>query len=116
MTADVTADVTAGDEVFGPASSGAADFALLSDYVRIPAQLDFAQAATLPVAVETATCGLDELGVQSGHTLLINGGGAVTASRSVAAREIPWRHDHRAASRRREMASKWPGSGALPRA
>jgi NADPH:quinone reductase-like Zn-dependent oxidoreductase len=74
---DVTT-VTPGDTIFGPTSNGAADFALLTDFAQIPAVLDFAGAAALPVAVETAARGLDELGVESGHTLLINGGaGAV---------------------------------------
>jgi len=77
---DKITDVTAGDTVFGPTSNGSADFALLSDYVRIPAELDFVQAAALPVAVEAATRGLDELGVQSGHTLLINGGGGAVGT------------------------------------
>jgi len=75
---DEVTDVTAGDEVFGPASNGAADFAVLSHWAHIPATLDFAGAAALPIAVETAARGLAELGVQPGETLLINGGaGAV---------------------------------------
>jgi NADPH:quinone reductase-like Zn-dependent oxidoreductase len=74
---DVT-DVTAGESVFGATSGGAADFAVLSNYARVPAALDFVQAAALPVAAETAVRGLDLLGVESGMTLLINGGaGAV---------------------------------------
>ena len=75
---DDVIDVTAGDEVFGPTAGGMADFALLSDYARVPATLDLPGAAALPVAVETAVRGLDLLGVSSGQTLLINGGaGAV---------------------------------------
>ncbi|HLI58218.1 MAG TPA: NADP-dependent oxidoreductase [Solirubrobacteraceae bacterium] len=74
---DVT-DVTAGDRVFGPTSGGAADFAILSHWAHVPATLDDAGAAALPVAVETAVRGLDLLGVAAGETLLINGGaGAV---------------------------------------
>lgn len=79
---DVT-DVTAGDEVFGPASGGAADFALLTHYARIPAALDFAGAAALPIAVETAVRGLDELGVAAGQTLLINGAGGAVGTATV---------------------------------
>jgi NADPH:quinone reductase-like Zn-dependent oxidoreductase len=79
---DVT-DVTAGDEVFGPTSDGMADFALLTDYARIPATLDFAGAAALPVAVETAVRGLDELGVASGQTLLINGGAGAVGTAAI---------------------------------
>ncbi len=75
---DEVTDVTAGESVFGATSDGAADFAVLSDYAKIPAALDFVQAAALPAAVETAVRGLDLLGVESGMTLLINGGaGAV---------------------------------------
>jgi NADPH:quinone reductase-like Zn-dependent oxidoreductase len=75
---DEVTDVTAGDRVFGPAANGAADFAVLSNWAQIPAALDFAGAAALPVAVETAVRGLDLLEVAAGQTLLINGGaGAV---------------------------------------
>ncbi len=75
---DQVTDVTAGDQVFGAASGGAADFAVLTHYAAVPAALDLPGAAALPVAVETAVRGLDLLGVESGHTLLINGaGGAV---------------------------------------
>ena len=70
---DEVTDVTAGDEVFGLTSGGAADFALLSHYAHIPASLDFAGAAALPMAVETATRVLDLLGVGADQTLLING-------------------------------------------
>jgi NADPH:quinone reductase-like Zn-dependent oxidoreductase len=83
---DNVTNVTAGDEVFGPATGGAADFALLSNWAHIPATLDFAGAAALPVAVETAVRGLEELGVGSGMTLLINGasGGVGTAAVQLA--------------------------------
>ena len=75
---DEVTDVTAGDQVFGPTSNGAADFAVLSNWAHVPATLDLPGAAALPVAVETAVRGLDELGVAAGQTLLINGGaGAV---------------------------------------
>jgi NADPH:quinone reductase-like Zn-dependent oxidoreductase len=50
---DVT-DVTAGDQVFGPTSGGAADFAVLANWAHVPATLDLPGAAALPVAVETA--------------------------------------------------------------
>jgi NADPH:quinone reductase-like Zn-dependent oxidoreductase len=71
-------DVTAGDQVFGPTSNGAADFAVLAHWAHVPATLDFAGAAALPVAVETAARSLDLLEVAAGQTLLINGGaGAV---------------------------------------
>ena len=66
--------VAVGDRVFGPAAGAAAELALMSDFAQIPDGLDFAGAAALPVAVETATRCLDQVGVESGQTLLINGG------------------------------------------
>ncbi len=80
---DGVSDVAVGDEVFGPAAGGggAAEYALLANYARIPASLDFAGAAALPVAVETATRTLDLLGVADGDTVLVNGAaGAVGIS------------------------------------
>ena len=71
---DGVTGVSPGESVFGPAAAGAADFAVISDFARMPASLDFASAAALPVAFETAVRGLDLLGVQKGETLLINGG------------------------------------------
>jgi len=81
-------DVKVGDEVFGFAAGGggAAELALSSDYAPIPSSLDFAQAAALPVAVETAVRTLDALGVGSGTTVLINGaaGGVGSAAVQIA--------------------------------
>ncbi|MEA2214342.1 MAG: hypothetical protein QOF83_4290 [Solirubrobacteraceae bacterium] len=72
---DGVSDVDVGDEVFGfPAGGGgAAEYAVLDAYARKPEALDFAQAAALPVAVETAVRSLDLLGVSDGHVLVING-------------------------------------------
>ena len=84
---DVT-DVIAGDEVFGSTNGGAADFAVLEHYARIPASLDYAGAAGLTVAVETAARTLDLLGVGEGQTVLINGAaGAVGIATVQLARE-----------------------------
>ena len=66
-------DVQVGDRVFGFSAAGAAEFALLDHYAPIPSDVDFAGAAALPLAVETATRGIDLLGVHEGQTLLING-------------------------------------------
>jgi NADPH:quinone reductase-like Zn-dependent oxidoreductase len=75
---DGATDVTAGDQVFGPTSDGAAEFAVLADWAHVPAALELSAAAALPVAVETAVRSLEELRVADGQTLLINGGaGAV---------------------------------------
>jgi len=78
-------DVTVGDRVFGFSADGAAqaELAVLSYYAPIPASLDFAAAAALPSAVETATRALDQLGVGSGTTLLINGASGTVGSAAV---------------------------------
>jgi NADPH:quinone reductase-like Zn-dependent oxidoreductase len=76
-------DVAVGDSVFGFAAGGggAAELAILGDYAPIPPSLDFAGAAGLPVAVETAVRTLEELGVGAGTRLLVNGAaGAVGRS------------------------------------
>ncbi len=68
-------DVAVGDRVFGVNAEGIAqaELAVLSFYAPIPPSLDFAAAAALPAAVETATRALDQLGVKSDCTVLING-------------------------------------------
>ena len=68
-------DVAVGDPVFGASPYGAAqaELAVLSDYAPVPASLDFAAAAALPAAVETAARALDQLHVAGGSTVLING-------------------------------------------
>jgi NADPH:quinone reductase-like Zn-dependent oxidoreductase len=84
------ADVKLGDEVFGSVAGGdgAADFALLEHYAHVPSSLDFAGAAALPVAVETATRTLDLLDVGAGQAVLVNGAaGAVGISTVQLARE-----------------------------
>lgn len=77
-------DVAAGDRVFGfVTGAGAAEFAVLADYAPIPASLDFAGAAALPVAVETATRTLDLLGVGQDTILLVNGAAGAVGSSAV---------------------------------
>jgi NADPH:quinone reductase-like Zn-dependent oxidoreductase len=76
--------VAPGDRVFGfVTGAGAAELAVLSDYAPIPASLDFAGAAALPVAVETATRTLDLLGVRQDTTLLVNGAAGAVGSSAV---------------------------------
>ena len=81
-------DAASGDAVFGFAAGGggAAELALLENYAPIPPSLDFAGAAALPVAVETATRALDLLHVGDGTTVLINGaaGGVGSAAVQIA--------------------------------
>src|SRR6202034_3856662 len=98
--------VAVGDRVFGFSAQGAAqaELAVLSYYAPIPPSLDFAGAAALPAAVETATRALDQLGVSSGRTVLINGasgsvgGAAVQLAVARGARVIgtasPANHDY----------------------
>jgi NADPH:quinone reductase-like Zn-dependent oxidoreductase len=77
--------VTIGDRVSGLSAEGAAqaELAVLSFYAPIPPSLDFAEAAALPAAVETAWRALDQLGAGDGSTVLING-----ASGSVGAAAV----------------------------
>jgi NADPH:quinone reductase-like Zn-dependent oxidoreductase len=68
-------DVAVGDRVFGVSDdgAGAAEFALLTYRAIISPSLGFVDTAGLPIALETATRALDQLGVTSRSTLLING-------------------------------------------
>jgi NADPH:quinone reductase-like Zn-dependent oxidoreductase len=68
-------DVAVGDRVFGVSDdhAGAAELALLTFRAIVPPSLGFVDAAGLPVALETATRGLDQLGVGAGTTLFLNG-------------------------------------------
>ena len=77
--------VAVGDRVFGFSAEGAAqaELAVLSYYAPIPLSLDFPGAAALPAAIETATRALDQLGVGSGSTLLINGASGSVGSAAV---------------------------------
>ncbi len=79
------ADVALGDEVFGFAAdgAGAAELAVLADYAPIPPSLGFAEAAALPVAVETAVRTLDVVGVGEGTTVVINGAAGAVGSAAV---------------------------------
>jgi NADPH:quinone reductase-like Zn-dependent oxidoreductase len=81
---DVT-DVAVGDRVFGACADGAAqaELAVLAYYAPIPASLDFPAAAALPAALETAMRALDQLGVDGGRTLLINGATGSVGSAAV---------------------------------
>jgi NADPH:quinone reductase-like Zn-dependent oxidoreductase len=78
-------DAALGDRVFGLSGAGAAqaELAVLSYYAPIPPSLGFAEAAALPAAVETAWRSLDQLGVKSGSTLLINGASGSVGSAAV---------------------------------
>lgn len=76
-----------GDAVFGTAIGGAyAEEAVLTDWAPTPQGLTPAEAAALPVPVETAVRVLGQLGLEPGHVLLINGaaGGVGLAAAQVA--------------------------------
>jgi NADPH:quinone reductase-like Zn-dependent oxidoreductase len=78
-------DVAVGDRVFGISDdhAGAAELALLTFRAIIPPSLGFVDAAGLPVALETATRALDQLGVASPSTLFINGASGGIGSTAV---------------------------------
>lgn len=78
-------DVASGDRVFGftVEEAAQAELAVLSHYAPIPPSLDFAGAAALPTAVETATRALDQLSVVSGCTLLVSGASGSVGSAAV---------------------------------
>ncbi|MBF9067099.1 NADP-dependent oxidoreductase [Streptacidiphilus fuscans] len=78
-------DVAVGDRVFGFCPDGAAqaELAVLAFYAPIPPSLDFAQAAALPAAVETAMRAIDQLGVKKGSTMLVSGASGSVGSAAV---------------------------------
>lgn len=66
--------VSIGDEVFGSATTGSnAELAVLAGWARKPAAWSFAEAAGAGVASSTSVRCLDQLGAQSGKTILIEG-------------------------------------------
>jgi NADPH:quinone reductase-like Zn-dependent oxidoreductase len=81
---DGVTDVAVSDDVFGFAvGGGTAEFAVLEHYAIKPAGLSWVEAAGLPVAVETAVRTLDLLGLESGHTILVNGAAGGVGSAAV---------------------------------
>ena len=82
-------DIAIGDVVLGRVnfseytSAGAADYAVLNFWARLPAGLDFMHAAALPMAVETAYRSLDNLGVNASHSILIHGAGTMVGFAAV---------------------------------
>ncbi|MFE5844366.1 NADP-dependent oxidoreductase [Streptomyces niveus] len=80
--------VEIGDRVFGPATfdgptAGAAEYALMAVWAHVPAGVTAEQAAALPMAAETAWHALDDLGVQPGELLLVNGAGSTVGEAAV---------------------------------
>lgn len=66
-------NVAVGDAVFGFGANAVAEYAVLSHWARKPANVSFEVAGGLPVIAETARRCLEQLGVQSGETLLVSG-------------------------------------------
>jgi NADPH:quinone reductase-like Zn-dependent oxidoreductase len=82
---DGVTGVAVGERVFGfsAVSEAQAELTVLSCYAPIPPSLGFAEAAALPAAIETAARALDQLGVESGDTVLINGASGSVGSAAV---------------------------------
>ncbi|MFF9182109.1 NADP-dependent oxidoreductase [Streptomyces misionensis] len=85
---DGVTGVGLGDPVFGPApytgaTAGASEQALLDLWFPRPPGLDPVDAAALPMAVETAYRGLDEIGVRDGTTVLVHGAGSTVGYAAV---------------------------------
>ncbi|MEV0307902.1 NADP-dependent oxidoreductase [Nonomuraea fuscirosea] len=80
--------VEIGDRVFGPATfdgptAGAAEYALMTYWARVPDGVTAEQAAALTMAAETAWRALDDLGVQPGELLLVHGAGTTVGEAAV---------------------------------
>jgi NADPH:quinone reductase-like Zn-dependent oxidoreductase len=81
--------VEVGDRVFGVPdylgynTAGASDYAILKVWIHVPERLDLTEAAALPMAVETATRSIDLLGLKSGQSIMVNGGGTMTGFAAV---------------------------------
>ena len=78
-------DVAVGDRVFGVSDdgAGAAELVLATYRAPIPPSLGFVDAAGLPIALETATRAIDQLGVTAGSTLFVNGASGGIGSTAV---------------------------------
>jgi 2-methylene-furan-3-one reductase len=93
-----------GDEVYGmisekpldgPKQSGSlAEYTAVEERLlaRKPGGLDFAQAASLPLAVQTANEGLERAGIGAGKSVLVLGGAGGVGSLAIQVRQscIGW--------------------------
>jgi NADPH:quinone reductase-like Zn-dependent oxidoreductase len=86
---DGVSSIAVGDAVFGPSdytnypTAGAADYAVLYHWERLPEGLSHVDASALPMVVETAARYLAWIGLESGQTLLINGAGTMVGFSAV---------------------------------
>ncbi|WP_419825612.1 NADP-dependent oxidoreductase [Sphingomonas sp.] len=82
-------DVRVGDLVLGTPdwidcpTAGMAGFAIMDRWTPVPAGLDLTDAATLPMAAETAFRSIDLLGVEEGQTVLVHGAGSTVGVAAV---------------------------------
>ena len=82
-------NVRSGELVFGVPdymgypTAGASEYAIMAFWAPVPDGLDLLEAASLPMVVETAVRSLDLLGLSSGQTILINGGGTMVGFAAV---------------------------------
>ena len=106
-----------GDPVFGMVRSGAfAEYAVAkaADMVRTPSNLDFVQAAALPLAGSTAWQALfDEAGLTAGQRLLITGSSGGVGSLAVQFAKAAGAHVTAVASARNEAFVRGLGADAF---
>jgi len=80
--------VSVGDEVFGLGRDAQAEYAVLNAWAAKPPSIDWAVAAAVGLAGETAERGLRLLDVKAGDTLFVDGGaggvGATTVQMAIA--------------------------------
>lgn len=67
----------------GCSSAGLADYAVLTHWAPVPNGLDLIAAASLTMVVETTIRSLDNLKVEAGHTLMVNGAGTMVGFAAV---------------------------------
>ncbi|MFB0614014.1 MULTISPECIES: NADP-dependent oxidoreductase [Erythrobacteraceae] len=65
--------IALGDAVFGLAADAMAEYAVLSSWAAKPDDMPFEVAGGLAVVAETGTRAIDQVGVEAGQTLLVNG-------------------------------------------
>jgi NADPH:quinone reductase-like Zn-dependent oxidoreductase len=65
--------VSVGDDVFGLGRQTQAEYAVLTEWAHKPSSVDWGVAGSAGTVVETATRGLDLLGVGAGSTVLVDG-------------------------------------------
>lgn len=86
---DGVSGVAVGDAVFGPSdfmnypTAGAADYAVLYHWEKLPNRLSHVDAAALPMVVETAARYLAWSGLKKDQTLLVNGAGTMVGFAAV---------------------------------